>query len=216
MAEPELERLAEEIWAVTTDLFRFLRFHDRDTITACGLSVAQCYAVGTVGLQGNLTLNEFADALFIAPSTATRLTDGLVRKGLLTRTEDPADRRAVRLGLTPKGEAVHRALRQHFVERQRAILQQIDPGSRRGVLTALQKLYQAIRDPSCCSISFDWKPDDEVATRALGPRGRTRRGAKESLVPRRHAPARETRARGRSRVLARSSRRSGRTEVPTK
>jgi MarR family transcriptional regulator, 2-MHQ and catechol-resistance regulon repressor len=156
MRDPDLTLLAEEMWAITKDLFKFLQFRDRDAMTACGLSVSQCYSLDAIGTREQLTLNELAESLYITPSTASRTVEELVRKGLAERRQDPADRRAVCLTLTPQGRALFEALRQHLMQRQLAILQQIDPSSRRDVLTALQKLSQAIKDPACCAIPFVW------------------------------------------------------------
>ena len=157
MRDAELGPLAEEMWAIVKDLFKFLQFRDRDAMTACGLSVAQCYVLDAIGTQGTPTLNELAEALYIAPSTASRTVDEVVRKGLVERREDPADRRAVRLTFTATGQALYEAIRQHLIQRQRAILEQIAPQSRHSVLTALRKLSQAIRDPSCCAVPFEWE-----------------------------------------------------------
>lgn len=167
-----LEAAAEEMWAITKDLFKFLQFRDRDAMTACGLSVAQFYTLDAIGTQGQLTLNELADTLYITASTASRTVDELVRKGVVERCQDPTDRRAVCLSLTPQGQGLFEALRQQLIQRQLAILQQIDPDSRRGVLTALQKLSQAVKDPACCAIPFVWEagsasadaPSQEVAS----------------------------------------------------
>jgi len=158
MRDLELTTLAEEMWAITRDLFKFLQCRDRDAKTACGLSVAQCYSLEAIGTQGQLTLNELADSLYITPSTASRTIEELVRKELVERRQDPEDRRAVSLTLTAQGQALFEALRQHLIERQRGILEQIDPGSRQDVLTALQKLFQAVKDPACCAVPLVWKP----------------------------------------------------------
>jgi MarR family transcriptional regulator, 2-MHQ and catechol-resistance regulon repressor len=156
MDDVDLTALAEEMSAITKDLFKFLQFRDRDAMTSCGLSVAQCYSLDAIGSQGQLTLNELAASLYITPSTASRTIEELVRKGLAARRQDPADRRAVCLTLTPQGQALFGALRQHLMQRQIAILQQIDPSSRRDVLTALQKLSQAFKDPACCAVPLVW------------------------------------------------------------
>jgi DNA-binding MarR family transcriptional regulator len=184
MQELDLTVLAEEMWTIIKDLSKFLQFRDRDAMTSCGLSVAQCYSLDAIGTQGQLTLNELAESLYITPSTASRTIEELVRKGLAERRQDPADRRAVCLTLTPPGRALFEALRQHLVQRQLAILQQIDPSSRRDVLTALQKLSQAIKDPACCAVPFLWNapsacPDPTapgaVLVRAQRPLPRGRR-----------------------------------------
>jgi DNA-binding MarR family transcriptional regulator len=184
MRDLDLTALAEEMWAITKDLFKFLQFRDRDAMTACGLSVAQCYSLDAMGTQGQLTLNELAESLYITPSTASRTVEELVRKGLAERRQDPADRRAVCLTLTPQGQALFEALRQHLMQRQLAILQQIDPNSRRDVLTALQKLSQAIKDPACCAVPLVWDPpllsydatsSEATSMRPKGSSHRTRR-----------------------------------------
>ena len=51
MRDLELTALAEEMWAITRDLFKFFRCRDRDAMTACGLSVAQCYSLEAIGTQ---------------------------------------------------------------------------------------------------------------------------------------------------------------------
>jgi MarR family 2-MHQ and catechol resistance regulon transcriptional repressor len=156
MHEPDLAVLAEEMWTITKDLFKFLQFRDRDAMTACGLSVAQCYSLDAIGTQGQATLNQLAEALHITPSTASRTVEELVRKGLAERRQDPGDRRAVCLTLSPQGQALFEGLRQHLIRQQLAILQQLEPTSRRDVLTALRKLLEAIKDPSCCAVPFIW------------------------------------------------------------
>jgi DNA-binding MarR family transcriptional regulator len=47
------------------------------------------------------TVTALSDELGISPASASRAADGLVRKKLLTRVEDPDDRRVRRLALTP-------------------------------------------------------------------------------------------------------------------
>jgi DNA-binding MarR family transcriptional regulator len=184
MPTHDLEALAEEMWVTIRELFKFLQFRDRDAMTACGLSVAQCYAVDAIGMQGRLTLNELAETLYITPSTASRTVDDLVRKGVVERRQDRADRRAIRLSLTPPGQALYEALRRHLIQRQMSILEQLDPDGRHSVLKALQQLFQAVKDPSCCAVPFEWQGSstpaeaggtDADSTRATHAAGHRRR-----------------------------------------
>lgn len=163
MADPDIEASAAELRAVTRDLFKYLRFQDRDVVNASGLSAAQSYALEAIGDGEAPTVSAVAQALFIVPSTATRLVDELVRKELVVRATDPNDRRAIRLTLTDYGDGLYRALRAHFLNRQRAILAQLDSAGRRTVVTVLRKLYEAVRDPTCCAIAFQWPPGAEPA-----------------------------------------------------
>ena len=49
------------------------------------------------------TVTALSEELGISPPSASRAADGLVRKKLATRVEDPDDRRVRRLALTAKG-----------------------------------------------------------------------------------------------------------------
>ena len=187
MRDHEVTVLAEEMWAISRDLFKFLQSRDRDAMTACGLSVAQCYSLEAIGTQGQLTLNELADSLYITPSTASRTIEELVRKDLVERRQDPTDRRAVRLTLTPQGQALFEALRQHLIERQLGVLEQIDPASRRDVLLALQKLSQAVKDPACCAVPLVWQ-SPPTGDRMRPSEGMSVRPQRASRRARKHTP----------------------------
>jgi DNA-binding MarR family transcriptional regulator len=53
--------------------------------------------------QGAPTMSDIADYLKIAPPSATALMNPFVKEGIIERTEDPEDRRRVRLSLSMKG-----------------------------------------------------------------------------------------------------------------
>jgi DNA-binding MarR family transcriptional regulator len=52
-----------------------------------------------------LALTELAPRMGLSVAAAGRAVDGLVRNGLVSRTEDPVDRRIKRLALTDDGRA---------------------------------------------------------------------------------------------------------------
>jgi DNA-binding MarR family transcriptional regulator len=68
----------------------------------CGVTLAQCHALLELS-AAPLSLTALAAALDLDISTLSRTVDGLVRCGFVERTEDAADRRAVRLELTDSG-----------------------------------------------------------------------------------------------------------------
>lgn len=96
-----------------------------------------------LALRGPQGLSGLADALAVAPSTATRMCDRLVRKGLVARAEDPSDRRQIRLLCTASG----RRLVDEVSERRRAeiaaVVQALPIHARSEVLSALIKLADA-------------------------------------------------------------------------
>ena len=66
-------------------------------------SYVQLETLRFVAEKGEPDMREIAQYLRIAAPSATALADSLVKEGLLTRAEDPVDRRRVRLAVSAKG-----------------------------------------------------------------------------------------------------------------
>jgi DNA-binding MarR family transcriptional regulator len=84
----------------------------RDGLAPWGLSPHQGRALLVVALVPGLRPTDLASRLRISPRSVTELVDGLVQAGLLERTPDPHDRRAVSLDLTAEGHAQVRAIQE--------------------------------------------------------------------------------------------------------
>jgi len=69
-------------------------------------TLAQYRALVVLASRGPQRLVDLSGALDVAPSTAGRMCDRLVRKGLARRHRDRSDRRAVLVAITPGGRAV--------------------------------------------------------------------------------------------------------------
>jgi DNA-binding MarR family transcriptional regulator len=78
----------------------------RDAIAPWDLSPHQARALGVVCERDGVRLTDLADALHIAPRSATEVADGLQERGLVERTPDPGDRRAVILRPTDEGRRI--------------------------------------------------------------------------------------------------------------
>ena len=69
-------------------------------------TLAQYRALVVLASRGPQRMSDLAQALGVAPSTAGRMCDRLVRKGLTRRQRERMDRRAVRVQITPAGRQV--------------------------------------------------------------------------------------------------------------
>jgi DNA-binding MarR family transcriptional regulator len=87
------------------------------------LSVAQVAALYLVDENGPMRIGEVAAALGRSLPAASRLTDDLVRRGLLQRDEDPEDRRARLLTTSAKGRTF---LTRAGDDRVKTILEAVD------------------------------------------------------------------------------------------
>lgn len=102
------------------------------------VTLPQSRALIVLASRGPQRVTDIAADLGVAPSTATRMCDRLVRKGLIRRYRSATNRREVRLSLTANGQNLVRDL----AKRRRAELSHyvgtIPPAAYEHVTAALQ------------------------------------------------------------------------------
>ena len=102
MSPSAVSALAGELRLACMRISRRVRFESTDAIAPHQYSVL-------VRLEGTpRTPGELAEIERVSPPSMTRTVSGLVERGLVKRTDDPADRRQVILSLTPEGVALLR------------------------------------------------------------------------------------------------------------
>ncbi len=73
---------------------------------ARGLTMAQLRLMYLLLAEDCRSVGQLAEEMRVRPASVTGLTDRLVDHGLIERRADPADRRLVRVALTPEGRRV--------------------------------------------------------------------------------------------------------------
>jgi len=146
--ETDRDRQARRLHGALTDLVRHYQFRDRNEICCHGVSVAQCYALESLGARDGLTMGELAASQRVAVSTMTRVVDQLVSRGLVDRRADVADRRVLRVFLTGEGRRLLSILTGELVRAEAAILARIPEDHRDSVLAAVEALRDALA--ACC------------------------------------------------------------------
>jgi DNA-binding MarR family transcriptional regulator len=91
--------LAARLRQVVTRLNRRLRASSLGEI-----SPAQASMLASIELLEGPTLGDLANAEQIQPPSVTRLVKGLQDAGLIAQKTDESDRRATRVGITPRGK----------------------------------------------------------------------------------------------------------------
>jgi DNA-binding MarR family transcriptional regulator len=112
-------------------------------IDESGLSFAQMKVlVELQTLDGEDMVTSLAEQIGISVASASRAADGMVRKKLVTRVEDPDDRRVKRLALTAKGQQ----LADQIISARLASLEEftgsLEAGERRKLEAALDALLE--------------------------------------------------------------------------
>jgi DNA-binding MarR family transcriptional regulator len=109
------EGCARELLEVVPIVMRDIRFKMRSRRPS-DLSVPQFRTLAFVNSNEGSSLLEVANHMGLTPASTSRLVDGLVTRGMMTRQDDAADRRRVRLSATPLGLKILDASRQATME----------------------------------------------------------------------------------------------------
>jgi DNA-binding MarR family transcriptional regulator len=139
--------LADELMAAVAGLRRLVRRRLRDQLPGPRLRGAEVELLRVVETQPGIGVAAAARELHLAGNSVSTLVNRLVDAGLLGRETDPADRRAVRLRLTP--DAVHRLTawrqaRSELVGRALADLAAEDVAAVERALPALRRLAERL------------------------------------------------------------------------
>ncbi|MGH3176972.1 MAG: MarR family winged helix-turn-helix transcriptional regulator [Streptosporangiaceae bacterium] len=151
------------------------------SLTGAGdeVTLPQYRALVVLAARGPQGTAELAAALAVNPSTATRMCDRLVRKGLIRRHRARADRRAVQVSITAAGRAVV----DQATERRRAliagILGRLPARQQAAVAGALRAFAAAAGE-----IPDSQWPADPPPEPLTGPAGATRKPARVSAAAR--------------------------------
>lgn len=121
----------------------FKRFMD-----STGLSFSQINILMRLFHGGSAGVSMIGEIMGISNAAASQSIERLVQMGLVERTEDPQDRRAKRLELTPKGQSLIEQgieVRSKWVE---GVANALTPEQQDSIISALVLLTEAARKES--------------------------------------------------------------------
>ncbi len=107
------------------------------------VTVPQYRALVVLASRGPQSIGPLAAALGVAPSTATRMADRLVRKGLVRRRTSRQDRRQVRLALTEPGHRLVAEVTEHRREEISSIVAAMPQERRERLVDSLASFAEA-------------------------------------------------------------------------
>src|ERR1044071_9482970 len=144
--EPQAAELAGELQRVLSRVFSVLRRSDPSRDAATGdLTLAQLSTLRTVLEQAPIRMTDLAAHERVRTPTTTVAIRRLEKLGLVKRSRDPSDLRAVLVDLTPKDLAQHRealaARRPHLA----TLLGKLSPEDLETLTKALVPLSQVHR-----------------------------------------------------------------------
>ena len=128
-------------------LFRHLWTYDRgggflEAIEESRLTLTQVKALVALDSEQGAPcpIRQLAEELGITPPTATRAIDALVERELVSRSEDPDDRRVRRIAITEAGQRLVAELASRRTAELEAFAEGLSASQRRKLLAALESL----------------------------------------------------------------------------
>ena len=128
-------------------------------------TIAQYRALVVLASRGPQRMVDLAAALDVAPSTAGRMCDRLVRKGLIRRHRARADRRAVLVSVTAAGRQVV----DQATARRRALIEEILRDAAGGAQRAVAEALRAFADAAGEVPDSQWPPPGPAEEAARPP-----------------------------------------------
>ena len=137
----------EEMIELQRRVDRDRRQYELDAWMHLNLSIGQLKSLFFISNRGATSLSKLAVALGVTPTNTTGIVDRLLKRGLITRTESPEDRRVLLLRTTPPGDELIAELRQKRKERMAELFNRLTEEEATYVGEALKIMVRVIEAP---------------------------------------------------------------------
>ncbi len=114
--------LIQEVVKLQRKAGRTLGAYAASALLNSGLTITQLKSLFLITKMGSTNFRKLAEALGVTPSNVTGIIDRLVEQGLVSREENPEDRRVVTLQATDKGRTLVSSLRESGISHMTQIL----------------------------------------------------------------------------------------------
>jgi DNA-binding MarR family transcriptional regulator len=144
------ERLADELMRFVLHVMNVKQDDFLSVIAELDLTLPQLRALFVLGQSEQaLALGELAPRMGLSVAAAGRAVDGLVRDGLVSRSEDLADRRIKRLALTERGRGTTARVAGARLEGMRQFAETLDEQTRERLSDGLAPVLAQLDAGTC-------------------------------------------------------------------
>lgn len=112
---------------------------------SAGLSMPQVSTLFRLHYQGSCAVSDLSSHLGVTTAAASQMIDRLVQQGLLERSEDPNDRRAKQITLTPAGRELVQASIEARTQWMTEVAAVLSPAEQAEIAAALTALTDAVQ-----------------------------------------------------------------------
>jgi DNA-binding MarR family transcriptional regulator len=116
-----------------------------------GVSAAGGLALGILRDHGTMSPSELGERLIVTRATVTGLLDSLERRGFVSRSANPADRRSLLVEVTPAGLAVVQELRTIVHRNERDWMSVLSDAELRTYIDLMHRIQDRLASPKSSS-----------------------------------------------------------------
>lgn len=158
VASPDASEAPDELVDTVLAASRALVAVAARSLAAAGdeVTLPQYRALVVLAAKGPQGTADLAAALAVNPSTATRMCDRLVRKGLVRRHRQAGDRRTVRITLTPAGHGLVAAVTKRRRAELGRLLSVLPQARHEPVIAAFQAFAEAAGEIPAPGAALGW------------------------------------------------------------
>jgi DNA-binding MarR family transcriptional regulator len=140
----ESDQLGKLFGEMTSHLYRRSAGDALQMMAEHGLTMAQMVTLHCLEHLTVQSVSRIAEILRLSLPATSHLVDRLVRAGLVARTEDPTDRRAKRVELTPEGSVFIRKLEAARTREVSQVLNHLSPDARKRLADAFSLVIEEL------------------------------------------------------------------------
>jgi DNA-binding MarR family transcriptional regulator len=126
-------------------IFYAMRQRTEDALKPHNLTPMQFTIMSTLGRRQGLSSAELSRRFSVTPQTMGEMIGNLERRSLVVRAQDPANRRALKLNLTPEGERLLRACEAAMHEVEEAMFEDMSPREVEALRARMINLHGRLR-----------------------------------------------------------------------
>jgi DNA-binding MarR family transcriptional regulator len=133
----------QEVVELQRQVGRIIGQHVPSVWIDSGLTITQLRSLFLIANKGRTNFRKLAEALGVTPSNVTGIADRLEEQGLVSRTQNPEDRRETTLQATDKGEALVSNLKEAGMKQMTRILSLLSVGDLSSLIRGLSAFIEA-------------------------------------------------------------------------
>jgi DNA-binding MarR family transcriptional regulator len=138
--------LIEAVVELQRDFAQFAASSADHPVLQLNLTMQQLKVLSVLGVRDSRSAQELTASLNVRSATMTGIVDRLVAQGMVSRREDPQDRRVRRIELTDRGRAVLNDLQDAGKIHTQQLLSGLDTDELEALVRILKKLMKLARE----------------------------------------------------------------------